>query len=275
MQLFSAAPEPPPTNANFILALKLHPIERIVAVLAWWREDAVVKFQIARKPGLLANDAAATLVPAMEAMPGFGAENLKYAQLLAENQEVAPWLARRGYQPQHTEHIFELPLSTAFDRVGALLARYSTEMPGSWTTEPIRLHSPEVVWPLIAPFRLIRFESLQSLWSAPGERGFHPELSNILFDAGTPLGVLLVRTDHDHLVIDIRVVKPMALQLRSLANLAFFGHWRLVTPTTWRVIRFRGDEVEHRETANLARRMGGRQVAVRHIYTRHGSSPGP
>jgi len=66
------------------------------------------------------------------------------------------------------------------------------------------------------------------------------------------------------------VVKPMALQLRSLANLAFFAHWRLVSPTAFRVVSFRGDQVEHRETANLARRMGGRQVAVRHIYTRPG-----
>jgi hypothetical protein len=205
-------------------------------------------------------------------MPGLGAEKLIYAQLLAESQEVAPWLARHGYLAQQTERILESPFSTVYQRVGALFARHYTEMPGSWTTEPIRCHSPETVWPLIAPFRLIKFESLQSLWTTPGERGYHPEFSNILFDAGTPVGVLLVRTDHDCLIIDIRVVKPITPRLRSLGNIAFFAHIRrLVIPTAWRVVRFRGDQVEHRETANLARRMGGRQVAVRHTYIRPGA----
>jgi len=274
-QLFMASPEQPPLNASFLVALKPHPVERIVATLAWWREEMTVKFLVARKPAVSAEQAAAVLVPALEALPGLGEQDVEFGRLLAENEEVAPWLARHGYQTSRTERVFEAPCATVYQRLQLMLARQGREIPATWSTESIRHHLPETVWSLIAPFRLIKLESLRSFWAMPGERGYHPEFSNILFDAGTPLGVLLVRSDSVCLAVDVRVVKPITRRLRSLANLLMFGHiQRVVTPTTWRILAFRGDEIEHRETANLARRMGGREVAARHIYIRHADSRG-
>ena len=82
-------------------------------------------------------------------------------------------------------------------------------------------------------------------------------LSRILFQAGQPLGTMRARTDAGCVAVPVRVVKPVSSRLRSLAKLALFAHrLPVTTPTTCRVARFRGDLVEHRETFNIARRIG-------------------
>lgn len=280
-QFFSLGAEQPPAPAQFLAALKQHPVERMVAVLAWWKENAAVRFLVACKPGLVAERAAEALIPKFEALPGVSGLALEYGRLIAAGEDVAPWLTRHGYQTRRTERIFESPCATVYERVEAFRARHGAEIPARWRTESIKSHSPDMVWPLIAPFGLIKLEALRNDWATPGARGYDPEYSNILFDSETPLGVLLVRVNPVCLTIDIRVVKPITARLRALANLSMFAHiQQVVTPTTWQVLAFRGDQIEHRETANLARRMGGQQVAVRHLYARPGTSlggsiPGP
>ena len=268
-QFFPLTADGPPPTAQLLVALKQHPIERMVAALAWWIEDKSARFLVAHKPGMPAKQAAAVLVPALESLPGLRNLTLVQGRLLAEDEDIAKWLVEHGYQPRRTERIFESPCATVHERVGFLLSRHGEEIPPNWRTESIKSHTPDTVWPLIAPFRLISLESFRNYWAAPGELGYDPEFSNILFDGGTALGVLLVRVNPVCLTVDIRVVKPIPSRLRALANLAMFAHiQRVVTATTWHVLAFRGDDIEHRETANLARRMGGKQVAVRHIFAR-------
>lgn len=270
-QLFAGKSDQPPGDASFLIAMKERPVERIVAALVWWHADGAVKFLMAHTPGLGASDASAALVPALEALPELSGVELRYGRLLAAEEDVAPWLVEHNYEPTCAERVFEAPSTTVYDRVQCFLARHESDMPETWHTESIRDYTPETVWPLIEPYRLIKFNALQRFWVAPGQFGYDPEYSNILFDAETPLGALLVRNNSICLAVDVRVVNPITPRLRSLANLALFAHIsRIASPTTTsiRTLAFRADENEHRETANLARRMGGREVAARHIYAR-------
>lgn len=267
--LMASTSELPPKEAKWLLAFKQKPVERIAAALAWWPEGPLVKFLIVRQPGIPAKEAAGCLVPVMESMPDCGGVALEYARMLSEKDDLAPWLAGHGYKPLRGEKVLETPSAAVYERVGSFLARYGSEIPSTWRTEPISQHTPETVWPLIEPYGLIKFEALKRFWSRTGERGYNPDMSNILFDGSTPLGTLLVRTNRVCLAIDIRAVKQIQPRLRALANVVLFGHiQRAATPASWSVIAFRGDMDEHRETLNLAGRMGGREVDVRYSYTR-------
>ena len=271
VQLFASSTDKPAADAQYLIALKTRPVERIVAALAWWSEPESIRFLIGHHPGVTAEEAAEALVPPFEQISDKPSLDLKYARLLEENQDCAPWLASHGYQALGTERAFEAPSDTVYERVQTFLARHTNDIPESWHSESIRHHQPETVWPLIEPYRLIHPDTLRRFWNTPGESGYDPDFSNILFDGPTPLGTLLLRNNSICLAVDIRVVNPIAPRLRSLANLALFAHIsRVASPesTGIRSLAFRADQREHRETANLAKRMGGREVAVRHIYTR-------
>ncbi len=268
--LFSSAPKKPPATASFLVAIKREPIERIVAALAWWEEGGTLKFQIAHPPGIPALEAAGALVPWMEGLPELADREISHGRLLEEEDELSLWLVGRGYEAGHTERVFEAPSVATYDRTAALLARYAQDFPRTWRSDPIRDHSPDKIWPLLAPYQLIDLESLRRDWAAPGDHGFDPDLSNILFDGDVPLGVLLVRANQVCMAVEIRAVTPVRARLRSLANIALLGHVsRVATPTTSsiRTLAFRAREQDHKETANLALRMGGHEVAVRHIHT--------
>lgn len=274
--LFASAPKQPPPHAELRVVTRSRPVERIVAALAWWNEGGVVKFLIAHPPGIGTREGARELVPPLEADPRLAGRQLEHGCLLAEDDELAGYLAERGYEARHTERVYEAPAAAVRERVEDMLSRYRAEIPCDWRTEPIRAHPPDVVWPLLAPYRLIDPDGLREAWSASGDQGYDPEFSCILFERGSPLGALLVRANAVCLAVDVRVVKPIAPRLRALANMTLFDHIaRLATPgeTTLRVLAFRARELDHGETSNLAKRMGGREVAVRHIHTRPGQGP--
>ncbi|QDU58946.1 hypothetical protein [Aeoliella mucimassa] len=273
--LFASQFEQPAANAQYLIAIKSRPVERIVAALAWWQEPDAIRFLLAHQPGITIEAAAEALVPRLQSLPDLPPLDLKYAFLLQQDQPPAPWLAAHGYEPRHAERAFEAPSTTVYERVQKFLTRHHNDIPETWHSESIRDHSPETVWPLIEPYRLIHPEALRRFWNTPGEQGYDPDFSNILFDGDQPLGTLLLRNNHVCLAVDIRVVIDIAPRLRSLANLALFAHIsRVASPesTGIRTLAFRADEREHRETANLAKRMGGREVAARHIYTREFSA---
>jgi hypothetical protein len=57
---------------------------------------------------------------------------------------------------------------------------------------------------------------------------------------------------------------------RALGNIALLHHIAArrdpYGPIKW--LRFRAGEIEHRETANLAIRMGGRELLPRHVFAK-------
>ncbi|WP_193212324.1 hypothetical protein [Luteolibacter marinus] len=273
--LFASAPKVPPAQAEFLVVTKLRPIERIVASLAWWNEGEVVKFLLAGPPGTDGSASWNALLAEFEADGRVAGRRMEFARLLAEDEPAAILLAECGYEGRHTERVFEAPADAVRERVDAMLERYRPEIPAGWRTEAIRHHPPETVWPLLAPYQLIDLDSLRDSWSSPGGDGYDLAFSSVLLDGSDVLGVLLVRTNAVCLAVDVRVVSPMPPRLRALANLALFDHIaRLATPerSSLRVLAFRARQQDHLETANLAKRMGGREVAVRHIYTRPGQA---
>jgi hypothetical protein len=148
--------------------------------------------------------------------------------------------------------------------------KYQSRIPPNWRTEPIRRHAPEIILELIAPYRLMPPAELRENWRPDAATGFDLDLSSILFAGEQAIGTLLVRKVQDSVYLDVRVVTHDNQLLRAIGNMLLFRHMALQREVNPNVVwlKFRGGATEHRETANVALRMGGREVSPRHVYAK-------
>jgi hypothetical protein len=105
------------------------------------------------------------------------------------------------------------------------------------------------------------------LLAVSSQFGFDLDLSCLLFDGERPFGAFLTRRMREGLCIDVQVVRQTNPRLRSLGDLFMLYHdaQRVPADGPIRWIWFRSGANEHRQTANLALRMGGRELARCHL----------
>ncbi len=260
-----------PPQARLLAAERTKPIERFVAAAAWWVEGTTGRFHLACQPGV---DRTANTGPVIERVVEescrAGLETVQYAELLPTEHEWAEVLRAHGFNRLRSERSFEVAYRDAWTRVMRLHQKYQSRIPQEWWTDAIQHHPPEVILDLIAPYRLLPPAEVRQYWQAGNAGGFDLELSCILFDGQRPFGAFLARRWSEIIYIEVQVVQVPNARLRSLGDLCLLYHdARRVGPDgPIRWIRFRSGETEHRQTANLALRMGGREVPPRHVFGR-------
>jgi hypothetical protein len=255
-------------DSHFIVAEKTHPIARFIAAAVWWTEGNIGRFQLACQPGLLGTDAPASLVQSvLAAAHEAGLAAVHFADLLPEGHPWLQVLQAQGFELVRSERSFETASRNTWTRIKRLYDKHCAAIPPDWRTDPIHMHGPEVIMDLIAPHRLLLPDEVRQYWQAAAA-GFDLEMSCILFDGDRPFGAFLARRPADVLYVDVQVVKEPNPRLRSLADLCLVYHVvRRVQPDgPIRLIRFRCGETEHRQTANLALRMGGRELPRMHVF---------
>ena len=258
-------------QAQFFVAVRSRPVERFVAAAAWWCAGKIACFQLASQPGIARAETCALLIEAVaECARAAGMETVQYGESLAEGNEWIGLLQDRGFTWLRSERFFEVAVAPSWKRSMETYEKHHARIPTTWRTEAIREHAPETIFDLIAPFRLMPPAELRDYWRPDAVAGFDLDLSSILFDGGHPFGTLLARRAPDSLYIDIRVVSHENQLLRALGNVLLFRHMALQREQNQRIqwLKFRGGAVEHPETANLARRMEGREMPPRHVYFR-------
>jgi hypothetical protein len=259
-----------PPGAQILAAVRSHPIERFVAAVAGWPEGNIVRFRLACQPGVSRSDVAAPLIRCVEeGARTAGLNTLHYAESLADDNEWCGILRENGYECLHTERFFEVPSLEAWTRVTQFFKKYQSHIPPGWRTESIRHHPPELALDVIGDHRLMPPEELRACWRADSPGGFELDLSSFLFDDAHAIGTLLARRSQDALCVDVRVIRLENPRLRALGNSCLLHHVACRSdpvggPIRW--LRFRAGEIEHRETANLAFRMNGRELSPRHIF---------
>jgi hypothetical protein len=199
-----------------------------------------------------------------------GMKSLQYGELLADTNDWIPFLKGNEFNHLRSERFFEVSSFQSWTRTMELFEKYKTKIPSNWQTKSIRQQSPEIIFDLVQPFRLMPPSELRDCWREDLAMGFELDLSSILFDHGRPIGTLLARKVRDALCVDIRVVRVENKLLSTLGNVLLFYHMatRQKPDGSIRRLQFRGGATEHRETANLALRMGGFELPSRHIYYR-------
>jgi hypothetical protein len=258
-------------QAHILMALRCRPVERFVAAAAWWTEGAVVRFQLLCLPGAGHPEIFASLINRVtESARRAGGQRLHYADVLTEDDATADHLKRNGFTPLGKNRFFEARYADAWKRVMHLFEKCRPDLPPDWRTEPIRNHQPEIILDLVGSHRLMSATELHYYWQMNSFGGLELDASSILFDGAQPIGTMLVRTGQGTFYIDVRVVHVENRRLRSLGNLLLFQHGTARWPPggQFQRLQFHGGEAEHRETANLAIRMGGRELPSRYIFAK-------
>jgi hypothetical protein len=271
LYLFRAAPLS--RQARVFVAVKTRPLERFVAALAWWPMGDTIGFRLAVQPGSSVRLAACSRLvqQLVECGRTLGIRNMRYADLLLDNSEWVPLLKENGFVILHSERFFEVSARESWARTMEIAERMRDKFPPAWRSDSIRHHRPESILDFIEPYHLMPADEVRDRWRENCPYGFELDLSAILFDGARPVGAFLMRRKLDLLCMDVRVVQTGNRLLNSLGNVALLRH-SCVTHGPVRSdinrLQFRGGEIEHRETANLALRMGGRELPPRHTFGR-------
>jgi hypothetical protein len=266
-----------PSEARLLAAVRSRPVERFTAVAAWWPEGTAGRFQFACQPGV---DRAAVLGllidKVAESARAVGLETIQYANLLTDDN---PWfgiLRALGFHCFRSERSFEIAYQDAWRRIMQLHQRHQSRIPASWQVKLIRDLSPEIALGVIGAHRLLPPAEVRGYWRKNAPGGFTLDLSCVLFDGERPFGAFLARRKGDVYYVDVQVVQETNRVLRSLGDLLmmyrmFILHHeaeRAGTDIPIRWLKFRSGEIEHRQTANLALRMGGRELPPQRVLAR-------
>ena len=257
-------------ESRLLAVVRSRPIERFIAAAAWWPEGTVGRFHITCRPGVDAAAVAGLLLDRLaECARLAGMATIQCASLLGEDNQWFEILQKHGFECLHSERSFEVAYQDAWIRVMRLYQKHGSQIPAGWRTDSIRNHPPETALELIGAHRLLPPAEVRDYWQAHSQFGFDLDLSCILFDGERASGAFLARRTGDVYYVDVRVMRETNPRLRSLGNL--FMMQRMFTlhheaqlagadvPIRW--LRFRSGATEHRETASLALRMGGRELA--------------
>lgn len=261
-----------PLQSQFLVVVKLQPVERFVAGLAGWTEGTAARFHLVFQPGIDPNQYAPHLIEAAASTArAAGLSHLVYGDLVTDDDPRAALLRANGFTVLRSERFFRVDAVVGEKRALDLTQKFAPIIPQNWRTDSIRNHSPETILELLEPHRLMMPEEIRRHWRAEAVHGFEPDMSSILFEDQKPFGTLLVRRVGEVLSFDVRVVNHPNRLLRGIANLLLLRHCaqhydRERFPLRWLV--FRGGEVEHRETANIAFRTGGEEIAPRRVFAR-------
>ncbi len=258
-------------GSRFIVAERTRPLPRFLGAVAWSVEGVLPRFQLACLPGSAQTETAALLVQrVLNLARDAGWESVQYADLLSDGHPWLKILQAQGFEHLRSERSFEVAYADAWTRVMGLFEKHKARVPANWRTASIREHQPETILDLIAPFRLLPAEEVRHYWRNTTPGGFDLDMSCILFAGERPFGAFLTRRLSDVLYVDVQVVVEENPRLRSLADVCQLHHGAsLVTPGgPIRWIQLRSGQTEHRQTANLALRMGGRELPSQHVLGR-------
>ena len=264
-------------GSRFIVAERTHPIARFVGAATWWADGAIGRFQLACQPGLAPAEATTGLIEAvLAAAREAGLETLQYADLLPDGSGWLNVLQAQGFERVRSERSFEIAYADAWRRVMQLHQKHGSRIPADWRAEPIRDLSPETALEVIGSHRLLPPAEIRAYWQKNSPIGFTLDLSCILFDGERPFGAFLARRMGEVFYVDVQVVQEPNPRLRSLGDLFMMYRMFMLhqdaqragrdVPIRW--LRFRSGQTEHQQTANLALRMGGRELARVHVLAR-------
>jgi hypothetical protein len=264
-------------EARLLAVERSRPIQRFIAAAAWWPLGTVAFFQIACLPGVDRSTVAGLLIDKLaENARMAGLEKIQCAHLLADDNEWFGFLRKHGFDCLRSERSFEVAYQDAWARIMRLHEKHRSRIPAIWRAVPIRDLSPETAIEVIESHRLLTPAEVRTFWRTNSPAGFTLDLSCVLFDGERPFGAFLARRMGEVYYVDVQVVQEKKPILRSLGDLfmmyrMFILHHdaqRAGTDTPIRWLKFRSGEIEHRQTANLALRMGGREISPYHVLAK-------
>lgn len=187
---------------------------------------------------------------------------------LAEDDPQACLLRAAGFEVRQRLHVFEAEPARFGDAMTALVGRLRARVPAGASLASPAAVPPEALGSLLAEQFALRETMLNNALRESGGTagGWDAELSRVLLVDGTLAGAILARRKGSVAEVDFNVVAPgwrggwaNALLIEALVT--------RVRAAGLSLVRFLA-EPHVRDTANLSRRAGGRQLADQLVLVR-------
>ena len=160
-------------QAQLVIAARTQPVERFVGALAGWPEGGFGRFLLGLLPGTAKTAAAEALLQAAgQTARAAGLSHLLYGKLLLEQDQLFPLLRDQGFSILRSERYFEIDLAVARQRVDYLVDRHAHSIPAQWVVKSLGELDPELILPLVAPYRLMPPEEIRQYWQRGRAGGF-------------------------------------------------------------------------------------------------------
>lgn len=264
-----------PPSAHFLLAVKEHPVERLLAAIASWpapcpegEKPEKLLFALGLSPSLTYLAVLAEVLPLLTARAQ--EQSLSFLRCdvpLAEAHPCYAALTEYGFTIAQTDRYFSVPGDIVNDRSIRLYQRFQEKIPAAWTIGSLRGQNPEALFRFVVKHGLISLQAFQSYWKTGQHEHFEDAYSKVLLDGETIIGAFLVsRRGKDELHIHVEASAP-EYQSQSGLIAATLRHasFSQCAEGFPRVYTCRADSQKHPQTANTALRQGGTELPPRHF----------
>jgi hypothetical protein len=157
----------PPNDARLFVAIRTRPVPRLAAAGAIWLQGKTAFFRTVCQPGISRSTIANPLIAQLENWAqNNGADTIRFADLLTDDDEWGSVLRNREYYAIRSERFFQVAFDSAHRRVTILTKKCQADIPKAWRTEAIRKFQPEILINLITGHRLLPVTELRQYWRA-------------------------------------------------------------------------------------------------------------
>ena len=265
-----------PPEATFLVIVKEHPVERIIASIPWWQipqrgsDDIALRFHL--PPSHLTPETLTEILTQLDNI----AHEKNIAQVftdfsLTKDHPLYQQLTTLGYEVAQTDRYFKTPGESFKSRFCRIYQRIQHRLPAHWKVESIRGHDPQKLFALIHAHHLMSPQQFQNYWtSSQGER-FEEKYSFVILDGEEMIGLfLLTSRGATELHIHAECVHPDYLAQSSLIATTLRHATCSNCPEGFpETFTFRVDSEKHRQTGNTAIRQGGTEDEPRHFLKKN------
>ena len=263
---------PLPSSAEFLVAVREVPVERILAVIPHWHQKCEstreLHFSIQHAGATLLSEAdLRTAIKHLEQIAHSRAcSAVRTSFSVPEDDPAFEILSSIGFEICQTDRHFEMPTDIFKARTQRIFHRVKGRMPLSWRIESIRGQDPEAIFEIVSANRLMSRESFYAHWSKTQLNRFDENFSAALFEDRQILAIVLNSRREHELHVHVDATHPGNLEVSALTTTAL-RYWvtERFTDEFPKTISLRADSRSHIQTANTAFRGGGVEVCSRHF----------
>lgn len=266
-----------PKHAHWMVAVQESPVERLMAVLAWWPKDEIasnneqtVLFAWANRgqadPKIIGLQIDALETEALEC----GAGRIKSAYAVNKEHPLHDVLLDRNYCICRTYRNFMMPGDTAIARTRRIYHRIEKRIPSSWQVESLFDQDPAAIFALLETHALMPRDEFQKRWNSTGASGFNNRYSVVVTEGGKLVGLyLLSEYPDDVLRVHAEVAAP-AIKGQTGAMSCFMRHVSLCRYPEGFPSYFSSTALKRNTQAqNTPLRLGGTQSLPLHIFEKN------
>jgi len=208
---------PVPSDAAFLVAVKEHPVERIIAAIPWWNDDKTdLRFHIhfSSSIGLQGAELDELLTSLESLAHEEKASSITADFPLVEEHPFFQKLTSHGYEISRTETIITAP----GDEVKSFFLSQENLLPANWSIESIRGRSPETLYPLISSEGSLTPIAFKALWDGANRERYEEDFSHLILAGKEVIGLLLVTRRGASLNIQVESISPDHLNQAALIS---------------------------------------------------------